>query len=220
MQAVGEFTELRPARIRLLRELVSPVGSWPLRGVAASSSDGCGNSGSLLHQQHPQMRWIGPATSVANGVSVRVTGEIAGVASPWVLLQADGGRLWVDVTALAEASEAGGAACAPRCLRVGGLLQAVGELDSGCGVTERGGAHGGACGTRSSRGLPPAAGDGPSVSPFILRARILRAVDGLDMQLYERCLQARRAFQIQHCPESEDVFEKQEVFDVDMSGDR
>ncbi|CAE8659304.1 unnamed protein product, partial [Polarella glacialis] len=47
--------------------------------------------------------------------------------------------------------------------------------------------------------------------PLLLRARIARCVDGLDMNLYEQCLEVRRQFESEFCPQDEadlaDAFE-------------
>ncbi|CAE8584593.1 unnamed protein product, partial [Polarella glacialis] len=39
--------------------------------------------------------------------------------------------------------------------------------------------------------------------PLLLRARIARCVDGLDMNLYEQCLEVRRQFESEFCPQDE-----------------
>ncbi|CAK0857467.1 unnamed protein product [Prorocentrum cordatum] len=40
----------------------------------------------------------------------------------------------------------------------------------------------------------------PPQGDLLLRARIVRPADGLDMGLYERCLQVRREFEAYYCP--------------------
>merc|ERR1719221_1045613 len=66
--------------------------------------------------------------------------------------------------------------------QLGGLVQVLGEFK------------------KFDRELP--LGNDRPIVKALLQARIIRPVDGLDMQLYERCLEVRRQFEAKYCPEN------------------
>eukprot|EP00746_Dinoflagellata_sp_MGD_P166892 gnl/MRDRNA2_/MRDRNA2_97104_c0_seq1.p1 gnl/MRDRNA2_/MRDRNA2_97104_c0~~gnl/MRDRNA2_/MRDRNA2_97104_c0_seq1.p1 ORF type:complete len:133 (+),score=21.47 gnl/MRDRNA2_/MRDRNA2_97104_c0_seq1:103-501(+) len=101
------------------------------------------------------------------GMSVRVTGELRRLL-PWchrASLYDQGAQLWVDTSKL-EAQR----------LQEGSLTQVLGELAA----------------LEETEAPLEDSEEGANSAHLILRARIARKVDGLDMALYEQCLQIHR----------------------------
>mmetsp|Transcript_92185 Transcript_92185/g.298476 ORF Transcript_92185/g.298476 Transcript_92185/m.298476 type:complete len:140 (+) Transcript_92185:84-503(+) len=107
------------------------------------------------------------------GLAVRVTGELEHIEAPRqrALLRDLSGRLWVDVSMI-DVSLFG----------EGDLVQVLGELQQPD--------------SELAMGM-----DGAPLAAALLRARFVRSVGGLDLRIYEQCLQVRRHFEAQHCPE-------------------
>eukprot|EP00419_Tripos_fusus_P076544 CAMPEP_0172876240 /NCGR_PEP_ID=MMETSP1075-20121228/103808_1 /TAXON_ID=2916 /ORGANISM="Ceratium fusus, Strain PA161109" /LENGTH=148 /DNA_ID=CAMNT_0013727517 /DNA_START=8 /DNA_END=454 /DNA_ORIENTATION=+ len=96
------------------------------------------------------------------------------------VLEDRGWRLMVDVTTIATPVHGGIAAV----LKDGNVVQVLGELVQAPASQQVLGQVGGAC------------------PPLLLRAWSTQALEGLNMDLYECCLRARREFELRHCPEN------------------
>eukprot|EP00930_Biecheleria_cincta_P063055 TRINITY_DN48547_c0_g1_i1.p1 TRINITY_DN48547_c0_g1~~TRINITY_DN48547_c0_g1_i1.p1 ORF type:complete len:153 (+),score=22.45 TRINITY_DN48547_c0_g1_i1:96-554(+) len=127
--------------------------------------------------------------SAAVGSSVRVTGEVKllGPSRAQLLLYDRGCSLWADISEAAVQGEP----------RQGAMLQLVGELVAHRPETEarlqpsEGQQHATLALELDGAVAPP---------PLLLKARIARLMEGLDLELYSRCLAMRRRFEEEYLP--------------------